>query len=398
MAKTLKTDAKLYKKTKTVKGTEYEYWIARQPHDGRTVECSAPTQIEALLRLGKKIEDIKSGAVGITSKMTVKRWAEEWLETYKRPVLTDKSYADYKSMIENTILPAIASLRITEVKDIHLQKILNAKADYSSSRMKKLKNRLNAMFEQARASKLILHNPAEFLVEPKTVAGTHRSITDFERKHFLAACEGHPAGLMFKVMLYCGLRTGEVAALDWRDIDFAKRRIKVSRAVESGSKKIKEPKTAAGVREVPIPDDIYKELLRLKGKPFASVFLQERGKVRHTHSSRRKAWDSLKKKIDISMGAVYEKREAKDGKQRLTKVLSVVAPDFVPYCLRHTFCTDLQKKGVPINVAKYLMGHANISVTAGIYTHMTDDVIDDAAKLICGKSCGKKIYRIVKTA
>lgn len=49
-----------------------------------------------------------------------------------------------------------------------------------------------------------------------------------------------------------------------------------------------------------------------------------------------------------------------------------VADDLVPYCFRHTFCTDLQDAGVPINVARDLMGHSDISITAKIYTHQTD--------------------------
>ena len=193
---------------------------------------------------------------------------------------------------------------------------------------------------------------------------------------------------MFKVMLYCGLRTGEVVALSWQDIDFERRTINVIHAVESGTNELKQPKTKAGIRSVPIPDEIYSELLATRGLPFDSVFLQPRGRVRHTETSRRKAWDSLKKQIDISMGAVYEKREAKDGKQRMTQVLSVVPRDLVPYCLRHTYCTDLQDRGVPINVAKYPMGHSSIQVTAGIYTHITDAAIEDAAKRIGGKIGG----------
>ena len=63
-------------------------------------------------------------------------------------------------------------------------------------------------------------------------------------------------------------------------------------------------------------------------------------------------------------------------------VLSVIASDLVPYCLRHTFCTDLQDAGVPINIAKYLMGHSDISLTAKIYTHTTDKAIQEAAKKI----------------
>jgi hypothetical protein len=35
-------------------------------------------------------------------------------------------------------------------------------------------------------------------------------------------------------------------------------------------------------------------------------------------------------------------------------IVHAVAADINPYCLRHTYCTDLQDKGVPINIAKYL--------------------------------------------
>lgn len=59
---------------------------------------------------------------------------------------------------------------------------------------------------------------------------------------------------------------------------------------------------------------------------------------------------------------------------------SVVAEDLVPYCLRHTYCTDLQRAGVPLNVAKYLMGHSDISLTANIYTDTTPDVVNLASE------------------
>ena len=44
-----------------------------------------------------------------------------------------------------------------------------------------------------------------------------------------------------------------------------------------------------------------------------------------------------------------------------------IAPDLVLYCLRHTYGTDLQHAGVPINIIKYLMGHSDIAVTSNIY-------------------------------
>lgn len=162
--------------------------------------------------------------------------------------------------------------------------------------------------------------------------------------------------------------------------------LNVVAAMESGKDTLKAPKTAAGVRKIPIPDDIYVDLLEHRGELFDSVFTQETTGNRHTQNSRNKAWNSLKKAMDDSMGAKWEKVKAKDGKMRLKKTLSVVAPDLVPYCLRHTYCTDLQDKGVSLKTASYLMGHSDISVTANIYTHITDDTLSEAARLINGIS------------
>ena len=54
-------------------------------------------------------------------------------------------------------------------------------------------------------------------------------------------------------------------------------------------------------------------------------------------------------------------------------------PPLVPYDLRHTYCTDLERAGVPLNVASRLMGHSSVEITARIYTHTSKDMFDDAA-------------------
>ena len=57
-----------------------------------------------------------------------------------------------------------------------------------------------------------------------------------------------------------------------------------------------------------------------------------------------------------------------------------LADDFVPYCFRHTYCTDLCKAGVDVRTAQKLMGHANISITADIYTHIDINDIQAAGE------------------
>ncbi|MCL2034662.1 MAG: site-specific integrase [Oscillospiraceae bacterium] len=352
----------------------------------RYERTSTVSKEEADKKAEKHKRDLEDGLVGISKKMRVKAWAREWLEVYKKPGITEKSYRNYKRYIDKVIIPQIGELRLIEVTDVHLQKLMNSRAGKSYSDLKHLRDTVKAIFRKARESRLINYDPAEFLILPQYTKGKRRSLTDFEREHFLRVAEQHPSGLMFLMMYYCGLRPGERDALDWRHIDFIRHRIKIEKAVESGTTNIKAPKTAAGVREVPIPDELYHKLLERRGDPFSPVFAQSTTGRRHTETSRAKSWKSIIKALDDSMGAKWGKVKAKDGKMRLKKIVSVIAPDLVPYCLRHTYCTDLQRKGVPLKTASYLMGHATIAITADIYTHITEDMLNEAAQKIGASS------------
>ena len=61
-----------------------------------------------------------------------------------------------------------------------------------------------------------------------------------------------------------------------------------------------------------------------------------------------------------------------------------LALDLVPYCLRHTYCTDLARMGIDIRVAQKLMGHSDITLTANIYTNLDNQDVLEAAKVING--------------
>ena len=199
-----------------------------------------------------------------------------------------------------------------------------------------------------------------------------RPITAAERRHILALAQEHRAGLWVLTILYAGLRPGETAALSWKDIDFDRNEIHVYKAIESGTKTVKAPKTPAGVRDIPMRQELRDRLLDAQGCPDDLVFPAPAGGVRSANSLQR-LWGSFAHALDLHMGA-----KVQDGV--ITK--HALAPDLTPYCLRHTFCTDLQRAGVPINVAKELMGHANISVTANIYTHRDQKVLhSNMAKL-----------------
>ena len=94
----------------------------------------------------------------------------------------------YQQKLNNYILPEIRAMRLCDVRDTHLKKLLN-KANTSFSTAQKVKIVMQAMFKQARKSRLIQYNPSEDLELPKSPKRTHRSITETERKAILEVAD-----------------------------------------------------------------------------------------------------------------------------------------------------------------------------------------------------------------
>ncbi len=300
------------------------------------------------------------------------------METFKQDAgISKKTLAAYDQRFEKYIAPAIGNTRMKDVRDVHLQRILNSQAGMSFSHVSQLRSTIKAIFSKARKSRLILFDPSEDLTLPANEKRSRRAITDAERAGIRTVAETHRAGLWVLTMLYTGMRPGETAALQWRDVDFDANEIHVYKARESGGKEIKGPKTASGIRDIPIHGSLRPKLLAAKGDPFEPIFPTQSGNYRDDKSLSL-LWASFRRALDIEMGATLKRNQI---------VESVLAADLTPYCLRHTFCTDLEAAGVPINVAKVLMGHSDISVTANIYTHKNKSVLHGGISKLDGSAC-----------
>lgn len=352
------------------------YIIKTKRYNGKQYKAYGTTEAEALEKLGEMIASAKRGEELINGSMTVNAWYKQWFETYKKPKnSTAKSLGMYDEKYDKYIKPAIGRMKLRDVRDVHLQKILNSQAGMSESHVKKVRSVLQQMFRRARQSRLIVYDPAELLELPAYSKNTRRSITEAERSAILAVAQTHRSGLWIQTLLYTGMRPGETAALTWADIDFSNNEIHVRAAKESGThNNIKAPKTEAGVRIIPIHAKLLPLLQAAPRHKSGYVFVTGAGNPQNENSLRR-LWTGFKRDLDIAMGAKLERNKIVESK---------VAPDLVPYCLRHTFCTDLQDAGVPLNVAKELMGHSDIQTTANIYTHRSKSSIHRGMQLLDG--------------
>lgn len=235
---------------------------------------------------------------------------------------------------------------------------------------------MRALLEAALDNGLLTSNPAAKLIRPAAEDGTHRAITDAERAVLLKVCEtdehASKYGLWVKFMLYCGLRPDETARVLGKHIDVKNKKLYIDGT-----------KSKAAKRFVPIPDKLIAELSALKPDPFKPVFTTRDGNSL-TDSARRRRWQVIIRAMNAAMGCKTHKGAVLPPYR--------VSKDLVPYCLRHTYCTDLQAAGVPINIAKELMGHTSISMTANIYTHVSEESLERARKLMnekekCATAC-----------
>ncbi|MFA6851051.1 MAG: site-specific integrase, partial [Selenomonadaceae bacterium] len=345
--------------------------------EGRRYWIKAQTERECYEKMALKKRDLEEGRVIINESTTVKAWCTYWVETYKRPSVSKTWCGQLEGILKNHVYPTIGNLKVKDVKPIHLQKVINNMSGKSSSSIAKTKIVLNEIFRDAKNNNMILDNPAERIIEPKAADSKgRRALTAAERKLIEEVAEYSRGGLFVLIMLNCGLRPGEVIALQWRHVDLKNKNIKVEQSLKRDGE-IGAPKTKAGNRIVPIPDDLVDRLTKMRGEPFSHVCTDTHGN-KFNGTSIHRLWVSFVRDCNIKLGcAVYKN--------------AIVPPyrfpgDITLYNFRHTYCTDLQAKGVPINVAKELMGHSNISTTAKIYTHWSEQSYENARDLINGKT------------
>lgn len=353
--------------------------------DGRQYEVSGRTEAECYEKMGKKKAAIARGEDGISGNMLVRAWCKQYITTYIAPrvrpageskkeahSLTKKSAGMYREKLEGYIIPAIGSLRLKEVTPTHLQQILNDQAGRSFSHVNKLRCVMQQLFHAAHVQRLILFDPALDLSMPYVVKRTRRSLTPEEDTAFRAVAATHPHGLWAEFHIAFGVRPGEVPPLRVKDLDFVSHRLHVSQAVESGTNAIKDPKTTAGVRQIPIPPDLEPRLAAyVAGRnPFEFLFPGEGGQMM-SQSGIVRRWKSFKRALDIYMGATLSKH----GKI----IESRLASDLTLYCTRHTYCTELGAKGIDASVGRFVTGHKDVSTLANIYMHSNDAVVQSIA-------------------
>lgn len=211
---------------------------------------------------------------------------------------------------------------------------------------------------------------------PKNAPVKERTPIDDTQKHFILKVY-HRAQVAALVMLYCGLRRGEIIPLEWSDIDFVNKQISITKSVEkidSNNFRIKSHTKNGTDRFVPIPDNIipYLKLEKYHSKGNKLIYAQKDGSL-HTETSWNKTWRSYQTKLNYHYycSKMYEIGRIPKAYNAPTGIPTLLNR-FTAHQLRHTYCTMLYLAGVDILTTSKLMGHKNVQVTLEIYTHLDE--------------------------
>ena len=361
--------------------------------------CFYASTADEALRLRDEYKYQCEHGIDQIRNVTVSEYAAEWLPAAKASV-SDKCYNDYAVQME-ALTAVCGDKYMNAVLPKDILKVWQHYIGYSESTIHRARMLYNAFFSSGIENGYCRSNPvSKDSARPhKGTTGTHRNLEPWEREAIRTFPHRMQAPAM--LMLYAGLRRGEMLAFSSDDIHGDS--IRVSRAVRFDANRpvITDPKTEAGVRNIPIFEPLRPFLDDLHGL----ILTDARGKL-CSETAFQNAWADWKNQIEkhinncpqkrwYFLSADYRRRDPRryDQIKRLLaqgKKQEADALRFMdwrewtvrPHDLRHSFCVMLRDAGVDMKLAIRWMGHADEKMILRIYDHITDHRINAAIRKV----------------
>lgn len=172
-----------------------------------------------------------------------------------------------------------------------------------------------------------------------------QAATSEEEERIRCASNAIPFAFFAKFLLFTGCRRGEALGLTAKDIDFTNKTVSINKTVEwvGNNPQIKDqPKTAAGNREIPLPEVLIDELQKRGKQHF--IFENSDGKIL-SNSQVTRQWRKFQEEVGVSC---------------------------TPHQLRHSYATMLFDAGIDVKTAQKWLGHTDIKTTLDVYTHLSE--------------------------
>lgn len=283
--------------------------------------------------------------------MNYKDWLDEWLATCVKPLVKTRTFERYGSIVRLQIVPELGERDMGELSLPVLQRFAAELSErYSRNTVAGVINVIKTSLARAQASGLVKRQFSGDIKCPRAAEKQVECFTPAEQRKietYVAKSSKHKL-FGFVLCLYTGLRVGELLALEWSDIDFARGMLTVSKTCrdswKGGYKKlIDSPKTNNSVRHIPIPRQLVPQLRAIKSQSKSSFV------------------------ISGAEGEDVPVRSYQRSFERMLKNLKV--PHKGIHSLRHTFATRALECGLDVKNLSEILGHKDPEITLKRYAH-----------------------------
>jgi len=368
-----------YLKTRSRSDGRASYLVCWTDSTGRECQRTYPSKAPANRALKERIAQEARDELSdeAASRQRFSLIASAWLEAVSLEV-KPRTADGYGALLRGHVLPAFGDRRIGAITSVEVQQwvIELVLQGLSHKTIRNVYTPLAATLQYAVDHKIIRNSPCTRLRLPKRTGEP-----EFEG-HFLSSKQVHALaedvgrahsmyGLIVRFVAAVGLRAGEVAGLQLRDVDLDRGVIHVRRTLTRDSQRgwvIGTPKSKRSVREVPVLDEVLLAEL--------ADFV-----IGHPHSGNQQAqlfysrvhggghsFDPDKPFDPDNFGRRYLKPALKRAGLPHAARTGVRFHD-----LRHTCASLWFEAGIPLAVISRWLGHASVAVTDRVYVHLRPD-------------------------
>ena len=307
-------------------------------------------------------KQIEAGTYTENRNITLDEYFEEWLKN-KRQHNKSNTLKTYTCYYKKHISPRLGKKK---VQQIERREILLLQSDLTSMLSAVTTNgilkTLKIILNDAMHEDIIIKNPAagvKSLKETTKATETyHRALAEEEQQIFMREIENDYYYEFIALLLCSGMRSGEVAALTWDDIDYKNNVIHVTKTMTFTEKGVlivgNSPKSEAGKRDIPLT------------KTIKDILQRQRGKCNIISMDNRKIFTA------IYGGQIYNgeiNRAISDALERLEKK-GIHIEHFTAHALRDTFATRFIEQGGQPQTLKTILGHSSLAMTMDLYAHV----------------------------
>jgi integrase len=322
---------------------------------------------------------VHAGTYAEPTRQTLGDFIEDWLAAIE-PTLRPSTHYSYARNLRLHALPRLGSVQLRRIDAGMLNALYadlladgkqsNGGGGLSSRSVRYVHTIVHRAFRDAVRWGRIARNPADAADPPRAAATARPTMTTWtadQLRAFLEHIAEHRLHAAFVVLATTGMRRGECLGLRWSDLDLPAGRLSIVQTVIAVNHEVRigSPKTARGRRTVALDQGTVAVLRRHRQQQLAERLIMGAGCTDH--------------------GLVFCRPDGEPlHPERFSRTFMIEAaraglPRIRCHDLRHTWATLALSAGEHPKVVQERLGHANVSITLDVYSHVTEGLHGDAA-------------------